>query len=354
VIVNQWTQAAHRGDAIGDHSRAFRDLARALGHESEIYALTIDPDLVDEIRPWSDPAAKSGDVTIFHFVMPSVMTAAFTTLPGARVLQYHNITPAYFFAPFSPEIARLTILARRELGTLADRTDLALGDSSYNREELDRLGFPHTGVLPILVDTDRLTQATPVEAIRRTLDDDLVNILFVGRLAPNKKIEDHIRLAELFKRYVDTEYRFIFVGKDDAVPAYGAAIRAMVRELRMPPERFLFTGPVPTAELATYYRQAHAYLSLSEHEGFCVPLVEAMAMQVPILAYGCCAVPETLGGAGLCFAPKDLEQAAELLCDVIYDQPLRTALLAGQTQRLADFSYDQFVPQAQALLEAVA
>ena len=177
----------------------------------------------------------------------------------------------------------------------------------------------------------------------------------MGRLAPNKKIEDHIKLAEMFKRYVDTEYRFIFVGKEDAVPRLRrGAIRAMVRELRMPPERFLFTGPVPTAELATYYRLAHAYLSLSEHEGFCVPLVEAMAMQVPILAYGCGAVPETLGGAGLCFAPKDLEQAAELLCDVIYDQPLRTALLAGQRRRLADFSYDQFVPQAQALLEAVA
>ena len=116
MIVNQWTQAAHRGDAIGDHTRAFRDLVRSLGHESEIYALTIDPDLVDEIRPWSDPDAKQGDVTIFHFVMPSVMTAAFTTLPGARVLQYHNITPAHFFAPFSPGIARLTIRAPRSSG----------------------------------------------------------------------------------------------------------------------------------------------------------------------------------------------------------------------------------------------
>ena len=135
-------------------------------------------------------------MTIFHFVTPSVMTDAFRTLPGARVLQYHNITPAHFFAPFSPEIARLTILARRDLATLADRTDLALGDSTFNREELDGLGFRHTGVMPILVDTDRLTDAEPVESLSRVLDDDLVNILFVGRIAPNKKIEDHIRLAE--------------------------------------------------------------------------------------------------------------------------------------------------------------
>lgn len=354
MIVNQWTQAAHRGDAIGDHTRAFRDLMRDLGHESDIYSLTIDPGLEDEIRPWSDRGASQGDVTIFHFVNSSPMTDAFKTLPGARVLQYHNITPAHFFAPFSPEIARLTILARRDLQTLADRTDLALGDSTYNREELDAVGFRQTGVMPILVDTDRLTEATPVESIARTLDDDLVNILFVGRIAPNKRIEDHIKLAELFKRYVDTEYRFIFVGHDDAVPRYGAAIRSLLRELRMPPERFLFTGAVPTDELATYYRCAHAYVSLSEHEGFCVPLVESMAMRVPILAYGCCAVPETLGGAGVCFAPKDLEQAAELLCDLIYDAPLRAAVLAGEERRLADFSYDRFVPLAEALLEAVA
>ena len=354
MIVNQWTQAAHRGDAIGDHSRGFRDLVRSLGHESEIYSLTIDEGLEDEIRPWQDPGARQGDVTILHFVTPSVMSGAFKVLPGARVLQYHNITPAHFFAPFSPDIARLTILARRELATFADRTDLALGDSSYNREELDALGFRHTGVMPILVDTDRLTGAEPVESIAGVLDDDLVNILFVGRIAPNKKIEDHIKLAELFKRYVDTEYRFIFVGKDDAVPRYAAAVRGLMRELRMPPERFLFTGAVPTGELATYYRHAHAYVSLSEHEGFCVPLVESMAMEVPVLAYGCCAVPETLGGAGLCFSPKDLEQAAELLCDLVYDEALRSAVLAGQRRRLDDFSYDRFVPHAQALLEALA
>ena len=101
MIVNQWTEAAHRGDAIGDHTRAFRDLIRSLGHESEIYSLTIDPGLEYEILPWNDSGARQGDVTIFHFVTPSVMSGAFKTLPGARVLQYHNITPAHFFKPYS-------------------------------------------------------------------------------------------------------------------------------------------------------------------------------------------------------------------------------------------------------------
>ena len=131
-------------------------------------------------------------------------------------------------------------------------------------------------------------------------------------------------------------------------------IRALVREYDMLPERFLFVGPVPDDELAAYYRHAHAYLSLSEHEGFCVPLVEAMAMDVPILAYAAAAVPETLGGAGLSFAPKDLEQAAELLGALIYDEALRQQVIAGQRRRLLDFGRDRIEPQIKAMLDAVA
>ena len=144
-------------------------------------------------------------------------------------------------------------------------------------------------------------------ALERHLDDDFVNFLFVGRIAPNKKIEDHIRLAEHYKRYVDAYYRFIFVGRTDAVPRYYSTIRALIAQYQLLNERFIFTGPVPDEDLAVYYRKAAVYVSLSEHEGFCVPLVEAMAAGVPVLAYAAAAVPETLGGAGVQFAPKDLE-----------------------------------------------
>ena len=191
--------------------------------------------------------------------------------------------------------------------------------------------------MPILVDTGRLTNAPRLPALESTLDDGPTNILFVGRIAPNKKLEDHIRLAEHYKRYVDADYRFIFVGRTNAVPRYHSTLLALLAEYDMPPGRFLFTGQVPDVELAAYYRTASAYVSLSEHEGFCVPLVEAMATGVPILAFGAAAVPETLGGAGICFTPKDLERAAELLGLLVYDDELRSSVIAGQRQRLADF-----------------
>jgi glycosyltransferase involved in cell wall biosynthesis len=338
MIINQWVPAAHKGDAIGDSARRVRDMLRAWGHTSDLFALTIDDELRAEVKPFADPAARGGDITIFHFALPSPMTHAFTSLRGIRVLQYHNITPAAFFAPYDAGLFRLAALGRDELRSLRGHVHLALGDSEFNRRELADLGFEQTGVFPIAVNTERITHGAPRPALEKILGDGLINILFVGRIVPNKRIEDHIRLAEMYKRYVDSYYRFIFVGRYDGVPRYYAQVRALVAELRMLPDRFWFTGPVPDDDLAAFYRWADVYVSLSEHEGFCVPLVEAMAADVPVLAYAAGAVPETLGGAGVLFEPKDLELAAEMLGMLVYDRPVRDAVIAGQRRRLEDFA----------------
>ena len=338
MIINQWVPAAHRGDAIGDSARRMRDMLRASGHASELYALAIDDDLRGEVLPFSDGGARTGDVTIFHFALPSPMTEDFARLAGSRVLQYHNITPAEFFAPYDAALFRLAALGRRELATLVGRVDLALGDSEFNRQELEALGFQPTGVLPIAVNTGRITAAPRRPALEKILADGLINILFVGRIAPNKRIEDHIRLAEVYKRYVDSYYRFIFVGRYDGVPRYYAQVRALLEQYEMLPDRFWFTGAVPDEDLAAFYRWADVYVSLSEHEGFCVPLIEAMAADVPVLAYAAGAVPETLGGAGVLFSPKDLELAAEAMGMLVYERRFRDSVIEGQRRRVADFS----------------
>ena len=235
---------------------------------------------------------------------------------------------------------------------LVGRVDLALGVSEFNRRELEALGFAPTGVLPLAVDAARVTRPVQRPALDRLLDDDFVNFLFVGRIAPNKRIEDHIRLAEHYKRYVDAYYRFIFVGRYDAVPRYYAVVRALMAEYRMLDERFVFTGAVSDEELAIYYRHAAVYVSLSEHEGFCAPLLEAMAAGVPVLAYAAAAVPETLGGAGVQFAPKDLEFAAELLGELAFNDGLRASVIAGQRRRLADFGDERILRGLESALQS--
>jgi L-malate glycosyltransferase len=354
MVINQWVPAAHTGDAIGDSARHVRALLRNLGHESEIFALTIDDELRDDVRPFGDPAARRGDLTIFHYALPSPMTAAFAALDRGRVLQYHNVTPAYYFADYDPALFRLASLGRQELSSLVGHVDLALGDSAYNREELDALGFATTGVFPIAVNTARITRDVHRPGLENLLEGDgrLVNFLFVGRIAPNKKIEDHIKLAEMYKRYVDEYYRFIFVGRYDVVPRYYSMVRALMADLRLLNDRFIFTGPVPDAELAIYYRHAAVYISLSEHEGFCVPLIEAMAADVPVLAYAAAAVPDTLGGAGVQFAPKDLELAAELLGELTFDDDLRAQVVNGQRRRVAEFGDPRLSRELAAMVES--
>ena len=220
------------------------------GHESDIYALTIDDDLRSEVRPFADPGARRGEVTIFHFALPSPMTDAFAPArrrARAAVSQHHagGVLRAVLAGLF-----RLAAIGRRELTSLVGQVDLALGDSEFNRRELEALGFAPTGVLPIAVDTERITRAPRRPALEKILGDGLINILFVGRIVPNKRIDDHIRLAEVYKRYVDSYYRFIFVGRYDGVPAYYAQVRALIAQYRMLPDRFWFTGPVPDEDLA--------------------------------------------------------------------------------------------------------
>jgi glycosyltransferase involved in cell wall biosynthesis len=351
MIVNQWLPAAHRGDAIGDSARRLRDLLASMGHQAGLYALTVDEDLAADVRPFSDPEAGGGDVTIFHFALPApVMTEAFAKLRAGRALLYHNVTPAAYFAPHDPALFRLAVIARQELASLVGRVDLALGVSEFNRLELEALGFDRTGVLPLAIDLSRITKPGRRPALDKLLDDDYVNFLFVGRIAPNKKIEDLIRLGEYYKRYVDAYYRFIFVGRYDAVPRYYSTVRALMAEFRLLDERFIFTGPVPDEDLAVYYRKAAVYVSLSEHEGFCAPLVEAMAADVPVLAYAAAAVPETLGGAGMQFAPKDLEYVAELTAALTYDDDLRAGVIAGQRRRLLDFGDDRIIARLASVL----
>jgi len=337
VIVNQWLPTAHYGDAIGDSARRVRQLLRQLGHSSEVYAIEIEPALNDDVLPFDDPGAMRGDVTIFHYGIQSPMTAAFQALSGRRVLQYHNVTPAEFFAPWDSGLFLLATRGREELAALIGYTDVALGASDYNRRELEQMGFTRTGVLPVAVDTSRVTAHTRRPALEAVLDDGLLNFLFVGRIVPNKKIEDHIRLAAFYSRHLDAGCRFIFVGRSDVVPRYYAAIRALIARQGLRSDRVIFTGAVSDEELAIYYQYADVYISLSEHEGFCVPLVESMAAGVPVLAYAAAAVPDTLGGAGVQFAPKDLEFVAMLLDELAFNDDLRASVIAGQRRRAADF-----------------
>ena len=339
--IDQWVPALHRGDAIGDSARLMRDAFRSWGHQADVYALELDEDLRGDGRAWSEWRAGSpSDAVILHYALPSPLTQALQQHRGRRALIHHNITPPEFFEGYDEEMVRICRIGREELVTLRDHVDLALGDSEFNREELEAAGFARTGVLPIYLDFARYAEA-PGDVLARDLADGRTNILFVGRLVPNKRHDDLIRMAAYWKRYIAPDVRLVLVGKPPRRAGYFDALQSLTYELGLTPWEVVFTGHLEHRDLLACYRTAHVFVSMSEHEGFGVPLVESMLMEVPVLAYRAGAVPGTLGRAGVLFDEKEFDEVAEMAARLAVVGPLRTAVLRAQKRRL-----DHFAPAA--------
>jgi len=332
--IDQLVPAYHRGDAIGDEATHLKRFFESQGFESRIYRLTCDRELESESESFAGfPEPLSSDITILHFALPSALTPAFRRLRSKKVILYHNVTSPEFFAGYSEEMVRIARLGREELRSLAGTVDVALADSPFNARELEDLGFREAHVFPLYVDLERYKR--PVNAfVQRLFRDGRTNILFVGRVAPNKRIEDLIKVTFYYKKFISPLVRLIVVGKTAALPAYYHALVKLADDFLLASEEVCFTGHLPDDEMFAVYRAADVFLSLSEHEGFCLPLVESMIFDLPILAYDSTAVPDTLDGAGILIRDKRAERVAELLDIVVRSGNLKEDLIRGQRARL--------------------
>jgi glycosyltransferase involved in cell wall biosynthesis len=337
------------GDAISQQALTLRGILRALGVRSEIFAEHVDTQLLGEARPYRQlrDEAREGAVVLYHFSIASEVTDFYRLLPNPRILVYHNITPPEFFRGVNAEVARLCARGRDELRALRTHCTLALADSQFNREELAALGFERTAVLPILLDPQRY-HLRPVRRLERPYRDGHVNFLHVGRLVPNKRIEDVLKVFYFYRRRINPDSRLFLVGIDTDMEIYSVALRQMIHDLGL--SGVAFAGRVSQRELVTYYRLAHVYVCMSEHEGFCVPLVESMHFGVPIIAYAAGAVPETLGEAGALVLRKDFPEIAELAAVVCEDPALREELVGRGRARARDFLADTVTPRLEQLL----
>jgi glycosyltransferase involved in cell wall biosynthesis len=270
-------------------------------------------------------------VCLFHFSIGSAASRLIHRAPDRLVSVYHNITPGEWFLGFHPHLAGLCYHGRRELAAFAARTELGLADSEFNRRELERAGFARTAVLPIVQDLSAPAPAAPVS--RHMWDDGRVNLLFVGRIIPNKKIDDIIRAFAVYQRHLQPGSRLLLVGDYRGHERYFDRLQEMVRALDV--QEVVFTGHVDDDDLRACYAAADLFLCLSEHEGYCVPLVEAMESSLPVVAYDAGAVAETLRGAGLLLREKDPAAVAEVVHAVLTRPELRASILEGQ-RRVVD------------------
>lgn len=327
-------------------------MLRELGVRSEIYAQHVDFRLRGRARPYGRFREEQGEdaPVLYHFSIGSEVTDAYRLLPNPRALLYHNITPPEFFRGVNEKVAAHCARGREELQSLRSTCRLALADSEFNRRELEALGFENTAVLPIVLDPERYA-SRPVRRIERPYRDGHVNFLHVGRLVPNKRIEDVLKVFYFYRRKINPDSRLFVVGIDTDMEIYAFALRELVQELGL--SGVVFTGGVSQRELATYYRIAHVYLCMSEHEGFCVPLVEAMYFGVPVIAYAAGAVAETLGGAGTLVWRKEFPELAELAALLCEDQDLRRQVVVDGRRRARHFEPGAVLPRLRAILETL-
>ncbi len=340
--IHQLVPALHHGDAIGDSALMIRNYLRGKGYRSDIYAYDIDEPVSHEAISFRKkrPDVGANDILILHFALPSGMTETLKNSPCRKAIIYHNVTPASYWAPYDSVLVSLAVRAREELAGLAAHTHRASGDSEYNRLELEKLKYPSTCVLPIYVDQTRYS-VSPSPIIVKTVRDGLYNFLCVGRVAPNKKLEDVIRLYYFYKKLFNPLSRLIFIGKTNVVPAYYAALKELTMRYALMPDDVVFTGHVDWSELVAYYRSADVLVSMSEHEGFCVPLIEAMICDTPILAHESTAIPFTLGSSGIRFREKNYPELASLCHRLKEDSVFREIILTEQRQQLLYFTKEK-------------
>ncbi|MEW6322685.1 MAG: glycosyltransferase family 4 protein [Acidobacteriota bacterium] len=333
AAVHQVLATLGYGDAIGHEVLGIQRALRAAGYESEIFCETADPRLEDRTVDYRDlPAASHPDnILIHHFSIGSRASRVAYALPDRMVLVYHNITPPEYFIDVHPLLVQLCFLGRRELGIYARRSDLALGDSEYNRQELESLGFDPTAVLPVVPDFSHLS-GPPNFMQAGAFDDDWVNVVFVGRVIPNKRLEQVIRVFHAYKRWFNPRSRLLLIGSHAGFERYYAMLHTFIARLGTADVHFL--GHVTNEELVAYYELADVFLCASEHEGFCVPIVEAFHMGVPVVAYAATAVPATMDGAGILYTDTNPLHVAALVHEAATNDAVRERILDGQDAAL--------------------
>ena len=321
------------GDAIGHEVLGIRSVLRAAGYDSEIFVETADPRLEPLTRDYRDliDASHPDNILIHHFSLGSRASRIAYALPDRMVLIYHNITPPEYFVGVHKDLARLCYSGRREVRAYVNRCDLAVGDSEFNRQELEEFGFRRTGVLPVVPSLDHLDE-TPDRTLVSEFDDERINILFVGRVIPSKRIEDVIRCYQAYRVTHRPDARLLLVGAYGGFESYLATLHHLIATLRVPDVHIM--GHVSNAELTACYDVADLFLSASEHEGFCVPLVEAFHKRIPVLAYAAAAVPATMDGAGVLYETKGPRHVAAIMDTVLSNLALESEIVRGQDAAL--------------------
>lgn len=337
--VDQFCAGFAPGDAISNEALAIRSMLQCNGIESEIYSEFYEHGPGLEVKDYRSYQPAKESVLIYHHSFYTKFADLIPKLSCRKLMVSHNVTPGHFVRPYNRSFAGKLDQARELPGRIAHFFDGALADSQYNAEDLYRAGFKDVQIKPVIYsvdDPDSGEESAALREIRKTEPE----VIFVGRVFPNKKHQDVLKAFYFFKK-ICPDARLTLVGSfHPQVLAYTTELKNLVSALGLNGS-VTFTGNIADEHMHSIYKRAHLFLSMSAHEGFCVPLLEAMYFSLPVIAYSSTAVPETLSDAGILFSQKDYPAVAELMSYTLENEPLKSDMRKRQKRRLEELSPGQ-------------
>jgi len=343
TVVHQFIHSLVPRDAISNHARCVRSVLVEMGVAGNTYVWESRGTKFRETRPFhsfDSLSSQPGTHALYQLATGSCIAPILRDSPVPLMVNYHNITPSDLFDPWEPHVGAELENGMRQLRELAPRTELAIAVSSYNEEELRSLGYRQTTVVPILFDTAGFDHRADPNLLEKLQKEKRGSVwLFVGRITPNKCQHDLLKAFAFYRQIFDPDAQLYLIGGSSS-HAYSQALEQFISTAGLS-DSVTIAGSVSDEELSAYYKNADVFVCVSEHEGFCVPLLEAMFHDLPIVAYRAAAVPETLDSAGLLLNDKSPAVFSTAVHRVLDDEALRKQLITAGTTRLAEFSLER-------------
>lgn len=340
----QFFSSLSYGDAIGNDILALDAIIKEKGFQTKIYAEKIDKRISSELASnISEYTADPSDLLILHIGGATKLNEWIKDIKCKKVMIYHNITPPEFFEEYNKKSAEYCKRGLKEVESLNKTFDMVLSCSDFNKQNLLDMGYTcEINVLPILIPFDDYKK-TPAQAVIDKYNDDFTNIIFLGRLVPNKKQEHVLEAFSEYQKKFNRKSRLFLVGNPTGCENYSEKLKEYAKKLDL--KNVIFTGHTRFDEILAYYKVSDLFLCMSEHEGFCVPLVEAMFFDLPIVAYASSAIPWTLNGSGFLLKEKTPALTAGVMNKILTDSSLKEKILKNQHERLSDFNHDKVAEQ---------
>lgn len=345
--IDQFVHTLQYGDAISGEALALKRILQNEGFESEIYYVHAHELVKKEGREYSgyQSTGTRDEAVILHYSIASPLNDLFLELDKSfRLAVYHNLTPERWFLSYNYRVVQDLIRAREQLREVVQSADIVLCDSTYNQQEVLEFTPRSSAVFPLVLDAAKWSIEANAGIARAVKGHGGKNLLSVGRIAPNKCLEDVLKIFYFYHHKYDTSSRLWIVGSDTDTEIYRFELGRLAQHLRLS-HAVSFVGAVADSELKSFYENSDLYLCMSEHEGFCVPLIEAMHFGLPIVAFDSCAVKETLGGSGLLAKEKKHHEIAGQCATIIRDAALRERMIAKQREQLGRFALASFAAQ---------